>query len=230
MTYCIIAWLPELLLLRWAVFSSPHLQDAGSQLPASFSRVASLTSHQAAAAESATDAASAPSTPPLPSTPSTPPMPSTPSPTPSTPPKHTGSGSPDPTPDAPPDAPPDSCTSGWSTYAKQPVLLANLSLALLYMTVLSLGFLMTSYLKWSGLSEAEIGAFRGVGAVTGIAATAVYPSLQRRLGAVRVGAAGVYYQLSCLLLGVVPVLWSVAALGPGQRPELWEVSRGLFWW
>lgn len=32
-------------------------------------------------------------------------------------------------------------------YLRQPVLLPNLALAMLYLTVLSLGFLMTSYLK-----------------------------------------------------------------------------------
>jgi len=43
-------------------------------------------------------------------------------------------------------------------YLRQPVALANIGLALLYCTVLSLGILMTSYLHWSGLTEAEVGA------------------------------------------------------------------------
>jgi hypothetical protein len=45
---------------------------------------------------------------------------------------------------------------GWSLYFKQQMWLAALSLALLHLTVLSLGLLMTAYLKWQGLSEAEL--------------------------------------------------------------------------
>lgn len=33
------------------------------------------------------------------------------------------------------------------------------------MTVLSLGFLMTSFLKWTGLTEAEVSVYRGIGAL-----------------------------------------------------------------
>jgi hypothetical protein len=53
-----------------------------------------------------------------------------------------------------------------------------------YMTVLSLGFLMSSYLKWSGLTEAEVSVYRGVGAITGLIATFLYPWLRRVLGEV----------------------------------------------
>ena len=49
------------------------------------------------------------------------------------------------------------------------------------MTVLSLGFLMSSYLKWSGLTEAEVSVYRGVGAITGLIATFLYPWLRRML-------------------------------------------------
>ena len=47
--------------------------------------------------------------------------------------------------------------SSLEVYCRQDVFLANFALALLYMTVLSLGYLMTSYLKWCGLTEAEVG-------------------------------------------------------------------------
>lgn len=74
-----------------------------------------------------------------------------------------------------------SCTS-WAIYAKQSVLLANVALALLYMTVLSLGFLMTSYLTWTGLTEAEVSVYRGIGAITGLLSTAIFPFLSRKAG------------------------------------------------
>jgi hypothetical protein len=45
------------------------------------------------------------------------------------------------------------------------------------------GLLMTSYLKWRGLSETLLSLYRGGGALAGIASTLVFPALQRRLGA-----------------------------------------------
>ena len=51
-----------------------------------------------------------------------------------------------------------------------------------YDQVLSLGFLMTSYLKWCGLTEAEVSIYRGIGAITGLLATFVYPTLRKQMG------------------------------------------------
>jgi MFS-type transporter involved in bile tolerance (Atg22 family) len=48
--------------------------------------------------------------------------------------------------------------------------------------VLSLGFLMTSYLKWCGLTEAEVSLYRGVGALTGLLATFIFPGMSRKIG------------------------------------------------
>ncbi len=103
-----------------------------------------------------------------------------------------------------------------SLYFRQPVVLANLSLATLYMTVLSLGFLMTSYLKWSGLTEAEVSLYRGIGAITGLLATFIYPSLRRGIGLLRCGLLGISYQLLCLSLGVLPVLYYTLEWGGGD--------------
>ncbi len=66
---------------------------------------------------------------------------------------------------------------------------------------------MTSYLKWSGLTEAEVSLYRGIGAVTGLLATFIYPSLRRGIGLLRCGLLGISYQLLCLSLGVLPVLY-----------------------
>ncbi|GAX73941.1 hypothetical protein CEUSTIGMA_g1391.t1 [Chlamydomonas eustigma] len=108
--------------------------------------------------------------------------------------------------------------SSWVVYCGQDVLLPNIALGLLYMTVLSLGFLMTSYLKWCGLTEAEVSLYRGVGALTGLLATLIFPAMSRKIGNVRTGLLGISYQLLALSIGVVPVLlytmsWSVPSLG-----------------
>ncbi len=57
---------------------------------------------------------------------------------------------------APPPPPRAPKESAWRVYFRSPVLLPQLGLVCLYCTVLSLGFLMTSYLQWTGLTSAEV--------------------------------------------------------------------------
>ena len=64
----------------------------------------------------------------------------------------------------------------------QPTRSASISLSLLYLTVLSLGLLMTAYIKAQGLTEAELAVDRGFGAVTGILATFSFPLMRSGLG------------------------------------------------
>eukprot|EP00775_Hariotina_reticulata_P006954 gene6954-7170_t len=95
--------------------------------------------------------------------------------------------------------------SGWSVYFRQSTLLPAVALALLYLTVLSLGFLMTSYLVWRGMPESTISLFRAAGALSGLSATVIFHPMQRCSGLVATGAWGIIWQLLCLLIGVVPV-------------------------
>ena len=75
-----------------------------------------------------------------------------------------------------------STAMAWRLYLGQKALPAALALALLYLTVMSLGLLMTAYLKWHGMSEATLSLARGLGAASGIAATFVFPVLHSRTG------------------------------------------------
>jgi iron-regulated transporter 1 len=103
-------------------------------------------------------------------------------------------------------APVVNLVTGWSTYIRQPVLLPAVALAMLYFTVLSLGFMMTAYVKHQGLTEVVVSIFRAAGALTGILATFLYPWLQKRLGILTIGMLGICHQLLCLLVAVLPVL------------------------
>lgn len=96
--------------------------------------------------------------------------------------------------------------SGWPVYYSQPTLAAALALAMLYFTVLSLGFLMTSYLKSTGMAEATLSYFRGAGALSGLSATLLFPLLQRKWGLQRTGLLGITWQLAWLCGGVLPVV------------------------
>ena len=91
-------------------------------------------------------------------------------------------------------------------YARQPVLPAALALALLYFTVLSLGFMMTSYLHARGVPDVTIAIVRAAGAASGLSATAAFPRLARSISLPTLAAAGVALQLTWLLIGVIPQL------------------------
>lgn len=74
-------------------------------------------------------------------------------------------------------------------------------------------------------SWAQVSLYRGIGAVTGLAATAISPRLQRGVGLVASGVVGSAGQLLCLLLGAGPVI--LAGLmqpgGPGDlQPSVGE--------
>lgn len=69
--------------------------------------------------------------------------------------------------------------------------------------------------------------------MAGLAATVIFPPVQRCMGLVATGTAGISWQLLCLLLGVVPVLishvsgWQGAALGGGSSALLYTLLAGL---
>eukprot|EP00897_Mesotaenium_endlicherianum_P007176 jgi/Mesen1/6487/ME000331S05608 len=75
--------------------------------------------------------------------------------------------------------------AGWRVYLRQEALLAAVSLALLYLTVLSFDALMTASLMWRGVPTVLLGAVRGVAALTGLVGTLVYPVLRDHIGTVR---------------------------------------------
>ena len=70
----------------------------------------------------------------------------------------------------------------WLTYFRQRIVLAALGLALLYLTVMSFGLLMTAYLKWKGMSEVRLSVFRGLGALLGVGSTFSFPWMHKHLG------------------------------------------------
>ena len=121
---------------------------------------------------------------------------------------------------------------GWrqalALYRKQSVLPAALSLALLYFTVLSLGFLMTAYLHARGVPDVAIAIVRAAGAATGLAATASFPRLATRVPLPMLAACGVAMQLFWLLIGVIPQLTDVASSAPLLRLLMASLALSRF--
>ena len=70
----------------------------------------------------------------------------------------------------------------WTVYFQQGPALYAFSLATVYLTVLSFGVLMTAYLNWSGMTEAELSIYRGLGALAGVSMTFIFPPLQHSIG------------------------------------------------
>lgn len=113
----------------------------------------------------------------------------------------------------------------WVVYLHQPAVRVALADALLYLTVMSCGLLMTAYLKWLGLTEAVLALWRGVAAFAGIAATAVFPAFQRSKGEGSIHTICYVF----FFLFFFPVFFSVSFphLLPHVAGTSLAVSRGL---
>ncbi|CAF3361808.1 unnamed protein product [Rotaria sp. Silwood1] len=89
---------------------------------------------------------------------------------------------------------------GLGTYASLSVFLPGLSLALLYMTVLSFDSVTRAYVIEQGLSEALLGLLNGLGSILGVVGTIAYPFFVKRTGLVRTGIIGFWSEFSMLIL------------------------------
>jgi iron-regulated transporter 1 len=128
-------------------------------------------------------------------------------------------------------------SSAIAAYLRQgPLAAPGLALALLYCTVLSLGMLMTAFLKSrGGLSEAAIAGGRGLGALSGVGAALLFPRVAAALGGVpAAGLGGIAWQLSALVGGTVPAVvaalsFSAAGGAADASPSPVLLSRGAVW-
>jgi iron-regulated transporter 1 len=94
-------------------------------------------------------------------------------------------------------------------YFNHPVLLASLSYCCLYISALSFGGIMISWLKTEGLSDAWLSAGRAIAAVVGVLGTLITPIMVRKLELTRAGTVSIFLQLICLL----PLMFGFIFLG-----------------
>ncbi|XP_007529060.1 solute carrier family 40 member 1 [Erinaceus europaeus] len=94
---------------------------------------------------------------------------------------------------------------GWVSYYNQPVFLAGMGLAFLYMTVLGFDCITTGYAYTQGLSGSILSILMGASAITGIMGTVAFTWLRRKCGLIRTGLISGFAQLSCLILCVISV-------------------------
>ncbi|KAL8645334.1 MAG: hypothetical protein Q9226_007352 [Calogaya cf. arnoldii] len=92
--------------------------------------------------------------------------------------------------------------SPWYGYFRSPVLLASLSLCILYLTVLSFNAQMVTYLLSSGLTAIWISLFRLISVVVELGATWAAPILMGRVGPTRSAFWFITWQTACAAVGV----------------------------
>jgi iron-regulated transporter 1 len=88
--------------------------------------------------------------------------------------------------------------SPWQEYVASSVFLASFALSLLYLTVLSFGATMVTYLLESGFSSLEV-SFMRIGSVAAeLSGTWAAPLIMNRIGPIRSGLWFINWQLCCV--------------------------------
>ncbi|XP_059676193.1 solute carrier family 40 member 1 [Gavia stellata] len=116
---------------------------------------------------------------------------------------------------------------GWVAYYNQPVFLAGMGLAFLYMTVLGFDCITTGYAYTQGLSGSVLSLLMGASAVTGIMGTVAFTWLRRKCGLVRTGLISGVAQFACLVLCVISVFMPGSPLDLTVSPFA-DISARLF--
>ncbi|KAL9013661.1 MAG: hypothetical protein Q9173_001655 [Seirophora scorigena] len=93
-------------------------------------------------------------------------------------------------------------TLPWSLYFRSPLLLASLSLSILYLTVLSFNAQMVTYLLTVGYSALWVAILRLLSVVVELGATWAAPIVMSRIGPVRSGLWFITWQFGCAAVGV----------------------------
>lgn len=94
---------------------------------------------------------------------------------------------------------------GWREFFRQPIALAMIAYACLWLSVLSPhGALLTSFLKGSWqISETVLGAFRGAGALFGLSATFLFPRVRAKFGLINASRIFIFFQSITLIAALI---------------------------
>ncbi len=101
--------------------------------------------------------------------------------------------------------------NGWKTYVQQPILLPSIGFVFLFFTILQDGPMMLSFLKSGGNDTLEPNSFvipdtalaglKACGAICGVLATISSPLMIKKLGTVKGGLVGIWFQFTTLAIG-----------------------------
>ncbi|KAJ5745957.1 hypothetical protein N7520_011139 [Penicillium odoratum] len=86
----------------------------------------------------------------------------------------------------------------WKEYVASPVFLPSFALSLLYMTVLSFGATMVTYLLHSGFNPLEVSCMRIGSVIAEVSGTWTAPMIMNRIGPIRSGLWFLNWQFCCV--------------------------------
>ncbi|KAJ5952053.1 uncharacterized protein N7479_010466 [Penicillium vulpinum] len=96
------------------------------------------------------------------------------------------------------DSSPDSSLAPWREYIASPVFLASFALSLLYLTVLSFGATMVTYLLHTGFSSLQVSYMRIGSVAAELSGTWTAPMIMNRIGPIRSGLWFLNWQFVCV--------------------------------
>ena len=111
---------------------------------------------------------------------------------------------------------------GWPIYMKQKVVYAGMALSGLYMTVLGFDSVTVGYAYALNMKEWVLGLCMGLGGLTGIIATFIYPRSRKAIGLERTGLFAFAAEIACLTLCVVSI-WT-----PGSPSNMYKDAAPVF--
>ncbi|KAJ6184713.1 hypothetical protein N7519_006014 [Penicillium mononematosum] len=96
----------------------------------------------------------------------------------------------------------------WKEYIASPVFLASFALSLLYLTVLSFGATMVTYLLSTGFTSLQVSYMRIGSVIAELSGTWTAPMITNRIGPIRSGLWFLNWQFVCVAAAAVPfVAW-----------------------
>lgn len=110
-------------------------------------------------------------------------------------------------------------------YFSHPMALPSFSLSLLYLTVLSFGAQMVSFLLFCGSSPVEIGLLRTLSSFCELSATFLAPFGMRKIGTKTTGGFFILWQATCLATGLA-IAWPILNWDSNNGPVV-QVYRYL---
>ncbi|KAJ5496647.1 hypothetical protein N7463_008634 [Penicillium fimorum] len=108
------------------------------------------------------------------------------------------SAAPDQNPSGTPHSLPDSPLAPWKEYIASPVFLASFALSLLYLTVLSFGATMVTYLLHAGFTSLQVSYMRIGSVAAELSGTWTAPIIMNRIGPIRSGLWFLNWQFVCV--------------------------------
>lgn len=100
----------------------------------------------------------------------------------------------------------------FSEFVHHKIFPASLAMALLYLTVLSFGGIMISYLKIIGYKDWSLGLLRAVAGIAGLASTWILPFVSKNIGIIRSGMWAIWFESGSL----TPVVLSLTTTYRGS--------------